>query len=429
MTTTFDTEIKVYHNLQKQHDFALNKFSSFFKAMTSNGLKFIESSKKSLEEFFIELKKENSSATHIISLTNLYNGLNKYFDNLNEMLHNIDEQCVNKIIEFSNNFKSKNNELISEITSIENSLKENKSNLEKSKNDYFNACKIAAEQEAKILQLKDSKNKKEEEFKKQNDLYEKYNDSSNEKRAKYLIEINKYNNDSTKMEKNYFSTREKIYNEQENRIKFIYEIINNFKKEIINIGESNVDIINLIEKLNKSMNIARDVDLFKDEYNFCNEKNKRILSEEFLDYEVLKTNLNEEKDKKNAGNKKDSKYNFGKMFGFGKKDNEQDKINEQKIKELMQKLFSEEEKLDDSQTTFLMNYLESDDNKNKNNHINFLQMLMDDYNSSEFIKINNEYNFNFIASYLQLIIDSNSNNIQKLHEQYFFIIKFSENVL
>ena len=122
MTTTFDTEIKVYHNLQKQHDFALNKFSSFFKAMTSNGLKFIESSKKSLEEFFIELKKENSSATHIISLTNLYNGLNKYFDNLNEMLHNIDEQCVNKIIEFSNNFKSKNNELISEITSIENSL-------------------------------------------------------------------------------------------------------------------------------------------------------------------------------------------------------------------------------------------------------------------------------------------------------------------
>ena len=429
MTTTFDTEIKVYNNLVKQHDFALNKFSSFFKAMTTNGIKFIESSKKSLEEFFTELKKENSSATHIISLTNLYNGLNKYFDKMNEMFHNIDEQCVNKIIEFSNNFKSKNTEIISDLTKLDTSLKEKKSNIEKCKNEYFNSCKIVAEQEVKIHQLKESKNKKEEELKKYNELYEKNNITSREKREKYLLVINKYNNDSGRMEKNYFLARDKIYVEQENRIKFIYEIINNFKKEIINFGESNVEVVNLIEKLNKSMNIERDVDLFKDEYNFCNEKNKRLLYEEFLDYEVLKTNLNEEKDKKNSGNKKDNKYNFGKMFGFGKKDDGQNKINEQKIKELIQKLFNEEGKLDDSQTTFLMNYLENEDNKNKNNQFKFIQMLIDDYNSSEFIKINNEYNFNFLASYLQLIIDSHSNNIQQLHEQYFFIIKFSENVL
>ena len=100
--------------------------------------------------YYIELKKENSSATHIICLTNFYNGLKKYFDKMVEMFQNIDNQCTKKITEFSNNFKNNINESINNFLKINSKIKEQKINLEKVKNDYFNANKNMTTQELKI---------------------------------------------------------------------------------------------------------------------------------------------------------------------------------------------------------------------------------------------------------------------------------------
>ena len=75
MSSNLESEIKSYNNLFKQHDMALSTLNQFFKTMSINGIKFAERSKKSLEEFFIELKNEKSSATYIICLSNFNNGL------------------------------------------------------------------------------------------------------------------------------------------------------------------------------------------------------------------------------------------------------------------------------------------------------------------------------------------------------------------
>ena len=58
-STTLDNEIKIYNNLVKQNELALFKLSQFFKNMSKNGLSFIDKTKKSLDDYFIELKKEN----------------------------------------------------------------------------------------------------------------------------------------------------------------------------------------------------------------------------------------------------------------------------------------------------------------------------------------------------------------------------------
>ena len=115
MSSNLESEIKTYTNLFKQHDIALNKLNQFFKTMSINGIKFAEKSKKSLEDFFIELKNENSSATHIICLSNFYNGLKTYFDKMKTIFQNIDTSCAEKASEFSANFKTKNNESINII--------------------------------------------------------------------------------------------------------------------------------------------------------------------------------------------------------------------------------------------------------------------------------------------------------------------------
>ena len=142
MSSNLDSEMKTYTALFKQHDMALYKLNQLFKTISINGLKFIEKSKKSLDDFFIEFKNENSSATHIICLTNFYNGLKNYFEKLKIIFQNIDTQCAEKVVEFSTNFKNKNTESINSMVKVNNALKEQTAILEKVKFDYFNASKI-----------------------------------------------------------------------------------------------------------------------------------------------------------------------------------------------------------------------------------------------------------------------------------------------
>ena len=418
MTINLETELKVYNNIIKDQDFSFLKLSQFFKTITTNGFKFVERSKKALEDYYIELKKENSSATHIICLTNFYNGLKKYFDKMVDMFQNIDNQCANKITEFSNSFKNNITESINNLSKIDLKLKEQKINLEKAKNDYFNANKNTTTQELKIIQLKESKNKKEEEYKRNNDLLEKYNETLDIMKSNYLVEINKYNKDAVNYEKTYKKEVDKIHKQHEIKIKFFYEILNNFKKEINSFSESNKEVVNLIEKLNKSTNIARDVNLFKDECNFCNENQSRFILEEFLDYEVFKNSeekKNIKKDKKNVNTSTN-------RWGFGKKDGD-NKIKDKKVNDLVIRLFNDTDKISDEDTTYLMNFVD----KEVNNQFKFIDLLMANYKEKEFVKINSLYNFNLLSSLIQLIIDRNSNNIRNLSEYYFFIIQLAEN--
>ena len=422
MTLDLETEIRIYNNLIKDQEISLTKLHQFFKTITTNGFKFVESSKKALEDYCNELKKENSSATHIICLTNFYNGINKYFDKMKDMLQSIDNQCANKVIDFLNNYKNNINKSINNISKIDMKLKEQKVSLEKAKNEYFNANKTATSQESKIIHLKESKNKKEEEYKKNNDILEKYNQTLDTMKSIYLVEINKYNKSAVNYEKDYSKEVEKIYNEHEKKIEFFYEILNNFKKDINEFGDSNKEVANLIEKLNKSTNITRDVNLFKDECNFCNENHQRFILEEFLNYDVFKNSI---EDKKSTNIKKDKKSNNSSgssIWGFGKKDGEK-KIKEQKINDLIIRLFNDLDKISDEETTFLMNFVD----KGNYNQFKFIDLLMDNYRPKEFIKINSLYNFNLLSSLIQLIIDRNSSNIRNLTDKYYFIIQLSEN--
>ena len=417
MSSNLDSEIKTYNNLFRQHDNALNKLNQLFKTISLNGIKFIEKSKKSLEDFFVELKNENTSATHIICLTNFYNGLKNYFDKMKLIFQNIDTQCGDKVTEFSTTFKNKNNEVINNITRVSAVFKEETSNLEKVKFDYFNANKTADQDYLRTQK----ETKKEEEMKKNKEIYERSKKILDSMKEKYFFKINSFNKNLAILEKYYSNESNKIYTQQENKIKFYYEIISTFKSNINNMSEANKDLTNILEKINKSQNIERDVALFKDDYNYLDENKKRFTFEIFLDYEVIRKNSTDKKN--NANNKinkeKDKKNNFL-MWGATKKTDESD----DKINDLIKKIFDGSHKIKDEEITFLMNYVE----KNKENKDNFIENLMNNYRSHEqFLKINNIYNFNALANLLQLIVDSYSNDIETNLDKFYFILKLAEN--
>ena len=185
------------------------------------------------------------------------------------------------------------------------------------------------------------------------------------------------------------------------------------------MSDANKEIINILEKVNKSQNIERDVNLFKDDYNYLDEKKQRFTFEIFLDYEVIRKNSNDKKN--NVNNKvnkdKDKKNNFS-IWGTNKKDESEDKIND-----LIKKMFQSSDNIKDDEITFLMNYVE----KNKENKDNFIDVLKNNYCAhNQFIKINNIYNFNALANLIQLIADSYTNEVDTNLDKFYFILKLAE---
>ena len=413
MSSNLESEIKTYNNLFKQHDNALNKLNQLFKTISINGIQFSEKCKKSLENFFIELKHENSSATHIICLTNFYNGLKTYFDKMKLIFQSIDKQCAEKVNEFSTNFKNKNNESITNMQKLNVKLKEEASNLEKVKFEYFNANKVADQD---YLRTK-KETKKEEEIKKNKEIYEKTCNNLESMKEKYFLKINNYNKNLAVLEKNYLTYVNNIYSEQEKKITFYHEVLNNLKLQINYISEANKDVLNIIEKINKSQNIQRDVGLFKDDYNFLDENKKRFIPENFLDYEVFRKNTSEKKN--NINKEKDKKNNS--TWVFNKNDETEEKTNN-----LVKTIFNGTEKINDDDISFLMNYVEN----SKENKDTFIEILKYNYSqNNQFLKINNIHNFNVLANLIQLIIDSYSNDIESHLDKFFFMINISENTL
>ena len=145
-----DEEIKEHQGFLRQSEVTLGKLLNFFKEFGKNGIKFIDSSQKKLDEFFSELKKEDNSTTLNISLTNIYNTYTSYFKKLKESFDFVDKKIGGKISEFEKDYKTKNKENISKLNKLSLKINENKKTLDNIKNNYFDASKEIIEIEKKI---------------------------------------------------------------------------------------------------------------------------------------------------------------------------------------------------------------------------------------------------------------------------------------
>jgi hypothetical protein len=236
------------------------------------------------------------------------------------------------------------------------------------------------------------------------------------------LKINNFNKTLSNLEKYYSKVVNTIYSEQEKKITFYYEVLNNFKLQINNISEANKDILNMVDKINKSKNVERDVGLFKDDYNFMDENKQRFVFESFLDYEVFRKNTEERRNSKTNKEKDKKNLNFS-LWGTNKKEKDE---TEEKINDLIKKYLMQVKKKFYEDITFLMNYVE----KNKENKDTFIEILKYNYsNNNHFLKINNIHNFNVLANLIQLIFDSYSNDIDASLDKFYFMIDISEKTL
>ena len=401
-----DEEIKEHQGFLRQSEVTLGKLLNFFKEFGKNGIKFIDSSQKKLDEFFSELKKEDNSTTLNISLTNIYNTYTSYFKKLKESFDFVDKKIGGKISEFEKDYKTKNKENISKLNKLSLKINENKKTLDNIKNNYFDASKEIIEIEKKI----DPNKIKDEELVRLTEKKIKAKEISEERKSLYQREVKNFNIFLEKNEGEYISIKAFFKNDQNDKILFYIDILSKLSM-VLKEREDAIDgTIKKMSKYKEDINIRRDLKLFDHDFNHLNNvTKKRFIQEHFLNYE-LRNRSNSLKGKDNNNEElsidnQDSKYmralqilelgndDFIDITSLNENDIELDRI----ITELLQK----DTKIESDVFTKISEYYKNNINHTKR----FIYLLVNHFCIKEFVKINNYNNFNIIKDILGEIIN------------------------
>ena len=407
-----DEEIKQHQVFLKQSEITIGKLTVFIKEFGKNGIKFIEKSQKTFEEYFNELKKEDNSNTLNISLNNIYNEYISFFNKLKNFFNSLDKNIGDKIFEFEKDYKIKNKDNVLKLNKLNIKLNETKKQLDIIKNNYFDSSKDIIEFEKKI----DPKKMTDDDLVKWTQKRIKVKENSEEKKNIYQNEVKNFNNFLEQNEIEYISIKAFFKNDQNDKILFYIDILSRLNFIIKEIGESLTNSQKKINKYKEDINIRRDLKLFEHDFNHSNNITKRrFVEEQFLNYE-LRNKANSNKGK-NDNNKiesniqnQDSKYMKAlQILELGNDDfidvtslNENDIALDKLIVDLLDK---ENKVSDDSIAKILMFY-----KNNANNIKRFIYLLVNHFCIKEFVKINYIDNFYYLNTILTEMINFSFQN-------------------
>ena len=400
-----DEEIKEHQAFLKQSEMTIGKLSLFVREFGKNGVKFIESSQKKMDEFFSELKKEDNSTTLSISLGHIYNEYTSFFKKMKAFFDSIDKTIGGKITDFEKDYKTKNKENLAKLSKLSMQINERKKKLDEVKNGYFDASREIKEIEKKM----DPNKLKDDELLKMTQKKISAKEISEERKSQYQREVRDFNNFLETKEDEYLSTKAFFKNDQNDKLLFYIDILSNSNAIIKERNEVMEFTIKKVNKYKEDINIRRDLKLFDQDFNRINSSTKkRYMKEHFLNYDLRnKTDSlkDENNDEEVSLDNQDSKYmkalqilelgndDFIDMTSLDEKDIEFNK----KIMNLLEN----ENKIEGELFLEITNYY-----KNNINHSRrFMYLLVNYFCVKEFVKIKNYDNFNILKNILCEIIN------------------------
>ena len=421
-----EQEIKEYTNYFKYCDSINSKFLSFFKQFVKSGNNFVSKSKKSLEDLCNEINKEeyfpSTLNKNVISLCDEYKII---LNKLQTVFSNIENELINKVNEFDKNFKTGFKASINNLSNMNAYLTDNKNKLEKTKNNYFDSCKLVLEYNQKYSSMKTKENVKEEEVSKMCEYLEKLKQSSETKKINYRIEVTKLNDILLSNENNYIKILNSISKHEEDRSQFyanIFLLFNNYTK-LFNYESK--DCITKNEKYIDDVFTKRDIKMFALYFNKTNNNpdKSRFLYEEFYDFENFKNlqSANDDLTKSNSMNNSEKEKNNNKVLDISNIISIDIKMalnlteigkerlipsntlnNELKeLKNIISDIIKKDDKIADEKFLYIINTVE----EKKDGCKNFIYLLMDHFISKQIITINNTQNAFLLNSILNIIIN------------------------
>ena len=421
-----ENEIKKYSDFFKNSQSTLLKLANYYKEIGKIGGKFAEKMKKLLDEFYIDLIKEDRSTTYNKLLTNFYNEKNRFITKIKSYFLLLEKNYGERLLDFEKDHAKKNKELITKITKLNSTLTDCKNNVDKWKNQYFDLCKNIVETSKKIKNLEEAQKNNQvrqgdaDMLNKLNISLTKFKDLKELKKNYYKEETIKLNKLLESNEVNYANTVESISKENCNKINYVHKILNEINTSSTSFLNEFTEDIKKIETLRGDLNLRRDERYFKQDYNFYINKDntkvyKRFVLEEFLDYDYVITN-SENPNKKKESNKNikitnnnndtdDSDYDRAKsILTLGEKrfvdfNYLNDKGKE--INSIINNLLTNENKIEDTEFLQIINYIEN----NGENCNNFMELLVTHFCQNEFVIIKNIDNFHNLINILIIILN------------------------
>ena len=408
----------------------MNKLNSFFKAINKFGLYFIEKTKKPLEDFSLEIQKCTQASSITIAYNELKKSSNLFLDKLKSTFDKLNTDLIEPFDNFLIELNNKNNEFLSDLGRLNNIVQQNKMNVEKSKNNYFNLSKETSELEQKYNKLKESNKTRDETLRYQKDLFYKSQNNSINAELIYKKDLKKLNKCLEEGDEKYQTILDNLENEETSRLNYMIVIVKKFSK--ISKLSSTIEI-EYSEKLNKigqNINIKRDIKVYNNTLDFKNENKIRFPIEQFLNYEIFKKSESKGKISNNLyfiQNQFDEK-----ILGFENiksLDNieflqlikEDIKTKDTTLVNNIEKLINNTKPLPNDDLTYTINQIE----ENKNNSIVFMKYLSSYYKDNAFVEIKCLENIHHLSSLLSIIL-TNSQSIKEILYLNFILIYLAE---
>ena len=156
-----ENEIKQYSEYFKLNQSILSKLSNYYKETGKQGIQFAIKIKKHLDDIYIEILKQDRNTTYNKFLISFYNEKKNFIEKLKTFFVNIEKNLGDKIAEYEKNYKNKCKDILVNFNILNKNLFENKSQLDKWKNQYFTLCKNSSDYEKKIISFQNQPDKEE----------------------------------------------------------------------------------------------------------------------------------------------------------------------------------------------------------------------------------------------------------------------------
>ena len=296
---SLSSEYESYQEYLTKTKNTMKNISNFFINFHKSLNEYATSIENSLNELLSNFLSYDKSITHIKKFFSFFQLYEKHLLNLTSISKKILTEIIAPTNEFSSFLSSENRRNLERLKKMIKNTNIQKQKYEKSKENYFDSCKMAEKQEKKLLEEMNKHGNNEEGIKIQNNILTKFRVQSQEDYQKYKDEHQKtnklYNDYNTK----YFKLINAIKDNEEKRINYLSFHIDKFitilteeknsLAEVIDSALSNNNIDNKDQSLR--MQLDEDMKIYKDKFNFEYKPNQRFLEEELLVYDMYRRRM------------------------------------------------------------------------------------------------------------------------------------------
>ena len=269
----------------KQGLTSLSNIKQLFMNLQMHFESFYSEARISLENYYAEQIKIDCRMASAKTAIDLYINFDQYLLKLKEVITKMDKDVIDPISLFHQQVSSIYVESLNDLRQVAITVTDQKRNIERHKQKYYESCKNVIEKESNLL-LAYNKKSTEIDLEQANDQILKIKSLAENNQEQYKYELIKFNKCIEEIDEKYYKKVNILKSNEESRIFFLKCHFEKFNKIFEEYNISGFDFINRLSSSISEIVVCEDIKFFNEKYNSYN--NERFPKEIFHSYESFK---------------------------------------------------------------------------------------------------------------------------------------------